>query len=266
MFGISLKKSQGVQERIVDRKPIYVAGYPRSGTTWLTRLLGDALDCPTGGSMPSEDGREPATEGRDRPGPFVVRKGHFVLTDRGRSFVPAPHRMNPAHRMGERVVLVVRDPRDVIVSGAFYFKNGRQGLEAQAWNVIRGEGSMRSIGPIAAYMKSWLECPMPFETVRYECLLEDPERALLELDLPYPSTDRLRAAVERQSFAVKRSWILENGHLLPLGKTHNLHHLRKGIAGDWRNYFDRGLLALAGKHLTELLIDLGYEQRGDWWI
>lgn len=77
------------------KKVIFVAGYPKSGNTWLTRLLGDALDCPTGGSMPQQDAVEIACEGNDRPGHYVIRKGHFVLLndDGPGQIVPRPHRL-----------------------------------------------------------------------------------------------------------------------------------------------------------------------------
>ena len=66
----------------MNRKiPIYVIGYPKSGTTWLTRMLGDLFECPTGASIAAADDSEIATEGADRVSDYVVRKGHFVFTE-----------------------------------------------------------------------------------------------------------------------------------------------------------------------------------------
>jgi hypothetical protein len=67
----------------MQKKVIYVCGHPKSGNTWLTRLLGSVLNSPTGGCMPSQDGKEIATEGQDRTGNYFIRKGHFTFTDEG---------------------------------------------------------------------------------------------------------------------------------------------------------------------------------------
>lgn len=42
------------------------------------------------------------------------------------------------------------------------------------------------------------------------------------------------------------------------------HHYRKGISGDWRNYFEPEHIAFFKAHYNELLLKLGYEQDPDW--
>ena len=99
------------------RTPIHVVGYPKSGTTWLTRLIGDALDSPTGSGYALHD-REPATEGWDRPGPYLVLKSHHSGYD-------LPDHLRPAS--GDRpapVIYLVRDIRDVVVSAFFQYHRG----------------------------------------------------------------------------------------------------------------------------------------------
>lgn len=246
------------------KRPFYVAGYPKSGTTWLTRLLGDALGCPTGASLPRDDAEEPAAEGKERPGPFVVRKGHFLLTDReGGPFVPSAHRMTWRNWNGEPIVFIVRDPRDVAVSLLFYRRRGllKDVVEDMAGGAFRLE-------PWQDYAASWLDAPLPRALVRYEDLLADGEgeitRVLIELGVKVPA-GRLARAVERQSFAARKAWIREHGDRLPRGRAWNLRFMRRGVAGDWRNHFTGELAREAERHFGPVMRRLGYTEDADWW-
>jgi lipopolysaccharide transport system ATP-binding protein len=42
------------------------------------------------------------------------------------------------------------------------------------------------------------------------------------------------------------------------------HHYRKGVAGDWRNYFTSRVTAEFKARYGDLLIRLGYESSLDW--
>jgi len=120
----------------MQKKVIYVCGHPKSGNTWLTRLLGSVLNSPTGGCMPSQDGKEIATEGQDRTGDYFIRKGHFTFTDEGDCLVPSPHKMNLKYLTNEKIVFIVRDPRDICVSGAYHWNTSPEDFLGR---MIRGK-------------------------------------------------------------------------------------------------------------------------------
>lgn len=91
-----------------NREELHVIGYPKSGTTWVTRLLGDALNSPTG-SGTGNHRSELAAEGADRPGPCFVLKSHFSKADK------------PDHiTSNTKIVYVWRDYRDVLISSFFH--------------------------------------------------------------------------------------------------------------------------------------------------
>ncbi len=248
---------------------IYVAGYPKSGTTWITRLLGDVLRCKTGGSLPAEDKKEIAAEVYGEDSHIMIRKGHFVLMDTVASLpVIKPHRLQwkGLHEPSHKVVLVVRDPRDIAVSGAHHWKVS---VDSFLQDMIKGTNGMRTMGPWFVFMREWLAKYKEFDAVivRYEDMLQgaDSLEKLLN-DLRFIVNNQMIAeAYERQSFQNRVIDIIQNGHNYNLGRAFNLRFMRKGVAGDWRNHFTRTAAFDAEVNFGELLSYFKYESNSLWW-
>lgn len=249
---------------------IYVSGYPKSGTTWITRLLGDALWCPTGGSLIAEDNKEIAAEGWDRSSNTVIRKGHFSLLDTA-SMQPVyrAHKLHWKALQSEehRVVFVVRDPRDIAVSGAHHWNIP---LKSCIQNMVFGTNGFRSMGPWAEYINGWMEKLNKFDGVlcHYEDMLNGHTklRGLLDKLGLQVEPQHLKEAYERQSFKNRVADIVErNGKGYNLGKEFNLRFMRKGIAGDWKNHFTRQEAFETEAYFGELLRYFGYESTPLWW-
>lgn len=249
---------------------VYVAGYPKSGTTWITRLLGDALNCKTGGSKPSEDRLEIASNTElNRHWDIIIRKGHFVLTD-DPSFTPVarPHQMSWRGLKSDehKVVFIVRDPRDIAVSGSYHWKVS---VSDFVHDMVTGCNGVRSIGPWSCYVNAWLERYEKFGAilVRYEDMLEGPEVLTHLLQNLGFSRDRAEVveAYERQRFENRVKDIQENGNSYARGKAFNLRFMRKGIAGDWRNHFTREEAFETEAHFGDLLRHFNYESNPHWW-
>ena len=248
---------------------VYVAGYPKSGTTWITRLFGDALNCRTGGSISKEDQNEIATEGLDRSWDLTIRKGHFILSDE-----TAAEPVTKAHTIkwkalrpeDHRVVFVVRDPRDIAVSAAYHWNIP---VDSSLQNMAIGTNNFRFCGSWKSYVNEWLTRldRLPAVIVRYEDMLISPGEFLQMLSKMGFVFDQTRAvaAYRRQSFANRLVDVKKNGHEYPRGKDFNLKFMRKGIAGDWRNHFNRTMAFDAETHFSELLQTLGYESSSTWW-
>ena len=217
---------------------IFLCGYPKSGTTWTTRLFADVLNCPCGGSVPSEDKKELASEGFDRPAPFIVRKGHYRLSQESK-----PHRISEHEITNEVMIHIVRDPRDVCVSGAYYWKCS----VAEFLNRMI-KGSIARCGPWNEFVNEWMNTKkLPVWTITYEQLLENPSRALKvsldNLELSYDH-DRIKGAIEGQSF----------------DKHKNESRLfRHGVKGDWKSHFDDAMNARIRKAFGETMRKMGYE-------
>lgn len=93
-------------------KNVVVVGYPKSENTWITRLTTELLNCPVTGFWQEAQHQEIACEGQDRPSPIQCFKAHHTL-DELKLDVTARE---------NKVIYVVRDPRDVAVSEAHFFK------------------------------------------------------------------------------------------------------------------------------------------------
>lgn len=235
---------------------VIVVGYPKSGNTWLSRLLGDVLDSPVEGWR----GVKPlAVEGGKRRGGYVVRQLHAAVSlaecdgvlGNGWLF-----HVRCWDRGKVKVVHIVRDPRDVAVSCMYYWdmadvSTAIRAMGERIWPLARG--------PWQAMVGDWLKVEDAI-LVRYERLHEDTvgevDRVLAELGL---ESSRVVAAVKRQSFDEKRARIERDGDDRPYGKTIQLKNLRRGMPGDWRNHFTVEDSMLAERYFGTVARALGYE-------
>lgn len=243
-----------------DRQTIYVAAYPKSGSTWLTRLLGDVLNSPTGGCMLEQDNKEVATEGQDRPGNYIVRKGHFVLIDDYiGQVVPSPHRLAWKQLTNEKIVFLVRDPRDICVSGAWHW---RCSVEVFMNRMIVGD--VARCGRWDEYCKDWSEFNIvldngfkSYRIIKYEDLLVDAVSSIQGLIFSFGigvSLYDIEFSVENQSFSNRKSQIGNNPQEL------RRNNMRKGIAGDWKNHFTPQMNDRMWSEFGWMMEKLGYEK------
>jgi lipopolysaccharide transport system ATP-binding protein len=170
-----------------------------------------------------------------------------------------------------RRFVVIRDLRDTLVSGYFSLKLSHANFEVDDVTSFRGrlqtlgfeQGLMQTLEewlPVNAQIQqSWLDAGEPL--IRYEDLLDRDhqilERTLLEeceLDVP---RGRLRRAIENQSFER-----LSGGR--ERGQEDTGSHYRKGVAGDWRNYFTEPVKDAFKERWGELLVATGYERDLSW--
>jgi len=254
-----------------NRQQLLIAGYPRSGNSWTARLLGSILNAPVTGAYATSL----AQEGLDRDGPYVVRQLHIKpsYNTSATTVLESERLFSIPLWKTERIIHVVRDPRDVCVSVHFNWK--RDNLTETINAVALGQHPLVGLGSWPNHEQQWLDVEDKFPpqlftnytTVFYENLLENPYdtlcKALEDLDLPI-SRSLIRAAIEEQSFAHKKAQIARDGDSRPYGKAVQLTHMRKGIAGDWRNYLTPSQRQLAHDHFQPWLELYGYERNSRW--
>ena len=178
-----------------------------------------------------------------------------------------------------RGFFVMRDPRDVVVSSYFYarhssqvaanhergvtdpFVAARADLETQG----EGEGLRYMVDRLEEWgafdvQRSWAREARRADSeeiriLRYEDLARD-ERSflrhmldMLEIDLPSEEFEELYRRTCYRKKAEGRVPGIERIEA----------HFRKGVAGDWHNYFDRELDAHFRRRTGDLVEELGYE-------
>ena len=169
-----------------------------------------------------------------------------------------------------RRFVVIRDLRDALVSGYFSVKISHPQFQSEPVQRLRRTLQTLDLEAGLIHMtQTWLKTNAQIQeswlgaadVVRYEDLLERDapilETVLLEKCELGIRRRRLRRAIKRARF-----------ERVSGGRTRGQEdvnaHQRKGIAGDWRNYFTPAVKEAFKERAGPILIAAGYERDGDW--
>ncbi len=207
-----------------------VSGYPKSGNTWVARMLSDAIRCKMIGYLSDVDERVPhetSLETDELLDDVVVVKSHHtvsLLTLGG---------VNP-----NDIVFVVRDPRDISVSGSgFLFASDNVPSEKRIDQMI--DLMVETQKPKVRWQDlCWREfvqgaIDKDVLMVRYEDLLQDTAGSLRRIltRLGYArSDDQIEHVVRLHSFDASRVRAQASG------RDDVLRYLRQGQSGVFQTY------------------------------
>lgn len=250
------------------QKVLFVAGLPKSGTTWVEKMLASfpgfhellipevaAHEMATGGSHDFELPEDFFSRFRDM---LVLTKMHVH---------GSRHNARVLREAGVRYVVLYRDLRDVAVSNFFYVRNTPWHPEHPHYRgrTVR-EGLVtfaeRTLPAYVDWVRSWHtnRDPERSEVLRYEDLLADDLACLRRMaalfQLP-ADDDQLREIARRNSFKAM------SGGRDP-GQESDASFQRKGQAGDWQNHFTPEITSVYKDVLGDFLIEFGYERSPDW--
>jgi hypothetical protein len=234
-------------------KILFVVGIPKSGTTWLEKMLSSypgysellipeaSLASPHQWNMPDDT----FTRMRNM---LVLSKMHLAGT---------PHNAKLLSNSDIPYAILYRDLRDVCISNYYYVRltpwhYQYQDLINKSLSDYIDDWIADSLPGFCAWVDSWAEVRDPARSimVRYEDILSDPHATLRRILETYelPATDeRIDDMVERNRFDR-----LSGGR--SAGQEKNNSFFRKGKAGDWKN------------HLTDQQKQAFKEIGGDWLI
>jgi hypothetical protein len=251
----------------IHNKSILLVEYPKSGGTWLGQLLSNYLN------IPFPRNRFP-----------ILRQSLFHS-----------HYL-PVYRIprNKKIIYLVRDGRDVIVSLYFHqllwneknrlspkdviyhrskvpfndFENVKQNMYSFIKYTFEQNPSRFQhytyMGNWYDYNKAWLEEMKTNENiylVKYEDLLENPFKTL---SLMFETMFNEQKVDELHLRHIINKFSFENQSKRKKGEENINSFLRKGIKGDWKNYFGGKEKDLYKKHTKDLLVELNYEKDNNW--
>ncbi len=233
---------------------ILVSEFPKSGGTWLASMLSSYFDIP----FPRNE--SPKLE-------RCLFLGHFMY-----------------HKNFGKIIGLVRDGRDVVISFYFHtlFSNDanpnfmvdkvRQKLRFNDYENV-SENLPSFIEYLASdfsrgFMRfSWADSVKSFKNnksvqiIQYENLLTDPNQELKKAIAFLTSSNtfeenKLERVIDEYSF--------QNQTKRKPGTGDKNQFIRKGISGDWKNYFNKDSAEIFDKYWGQELIDMGYEEDRNW--
>lgn len=243
---------------VADTPAVYHITHWKAGSQWVRGMLADLFP------------------ERVRVPPPETSMGVFPeAIEAGRIYSPlyiARHNFegSPAACVPHRKFVVIRDLRDVLVSWYFSlrYSHGRNEAVERHRSVLEGlpreEGLLyllehRDFGPLVAIPQTWVDAGADVLVIRYEALIAETlahMRRILEHCGLEASDGTLERTVRRWSFQARtgRAPGQEDPH----------SHYRKGIAGDWQNYFTPRLRESFKARYGAVLERLGYARAADW--
>ena len=202
-----------ILRRIIGKHTaLVVMSFPKSGRTWHRVMLGHYLSRVTG--------QEPGSELDLRSLRKKAGLGRIYYTHNGAGFSGSVHYSDssvasPAEWAGKPVLLIVRDPRDVLVSAYHHARYRSRIYDGDIASFIRSPTT--GLDMILAALNRWHVCSHladKFTVVSYEEMHRQPEEVLIKtlscLGLN-SEIDHVRAAVEFASFHRMKDY--EKGNL-----------------------------------------------------
>ena len=235
---------------------VFVVGYPRSGTTWVCQLVADYLQLPFSRFSLLPVGCPAVVHGHER-----VRKNYpkcvYVMRDGRDALVSQYFHLAQAIPDGDNPRLTTRQRRTF--PGLTNKANVHDNITAFVERLMtRPESARANWGK---HVQSYYDSENPnVVLLRYEELLADGERALgramTQLTGEEANPKHVRESVNRFSFerqADRRPGVGQRSGFL-----------RKGLVGDWANYFTAATAEVFNRECGDMLVRAGYEDDRSW--
>jgi hypothetical protein len=247
----------------------------RTASQWLRAIFADKRIYEGSGFLPfAYEGTLP---GGVDPRPFPQKHirsrfpSHTIATPLYVAYEPYREMPKPAQ---SSALFVLRDPRDLVVSEYFStrYSHALMGdvpkLRAELQALSERDGMLRMLryleemGVFAA-QRSWIDGAAGDATVlvvRYEDLTAADNHAVWTSVLGH--FDIQMSAPALAELLREHSFEVQTGR--KRGTADINAHLRKGIHGDWKNYFDAELINQFKSVTGDLILRLGYETEAAW--
>jgi len=233
---------------------VFLVSYPRSGNTWVRFLLANLIAYDKNGPV------DFYSVHRYIPDMQIQSHLSFLKKLDSPRVIKSHTEWDPGFR---RVIYLLRDGRDVMVSYYHYLRN-KGSFTGSLLDFMREDDAFPS--QWTRHVSSWLD---NFEgdllLVRYEDLLANPEGELRRMadfiGLPCDK-ERIAFAMKYSSFKSMKRIEQEKGR--PYNNAPGMDFVRKGQSGDWINYFDDKCKIIMKKYANDILYKYGYVKDDRW--
>jgi hypothetical protein len=242
----------------------FIIGFPKSGNTWLVRMIARALNIHAEAFPTPDRTRDPAADVNveiDTNDDDRVVKLHYTPKD----FTDVYGSPDEG-----RFIYLKRNPLDVMVSGFFYFcyrgeerfalanpevrflmnpryllKHLHARRKFNDWVKVFCKQGISVYGTWPAHVRRWEEFfdSHPNLCVAYTTYEDLRENTVGELDRILTSitgvkstAERIKAAVSAEEFLKRKKCIEESAGEITYGKEYNLKFLRSGMVGDYARF------------------------------
>ncbi len=247
----------------LQRADVCVLSFPKSGRSWLRFLIGHPLAQLSGVDVTAI----PKTDDLYRLDPRIprIRVTHDDFPHRA---TPAEVQTDKRHYAGKRVVLLVRDPRDVMVSWYHHLRFRRreaERFEGELGDLLRAERG--GLASLIAYYNAWAatrDVPAGYLLMANEDLRADTagqlERLFGFMGLGWVSREAIEASVEFCSFENMKRMEAEQGKQFRFGSwgkrdvtNPDSFKVRRGKVGGYRDSLSAADAAWADALIAERL-------------
>jgi len=248
---------------------VFLASYPRSGSTWLRFILFEILTGKDAGFQGLEKWLPEVSAHRGVP-PILPGGGRLIKTH------------EKYRKDYGRAVFLVRDVRDVLLYiyvgsvqlGTTSLVSGGDDLDSFLLSFLQGKALQ--VGSWQEHTRSWLESPLAnngnLMVVRYEDLRQNPEQIvgqMLQFIGITPDVRMIRKAIENNTLQQMRA---KEDHARRTGEHSDLlfsrksasedgRFIRQGTIGGWRSKLTDAQLKIIWEYAGGPLAAAGYEPR-----
>ncbi len=251
-----------------DYHIIFIAGLPKSGTTWLRNML---ARIPGYNVRPFHDPKGVTLDHDVCDSVFLsLPKNRYTVLKLHTKYSEENFKVIKKHV--PKFIVTYRDLRDMCISRYFHIKADPKHRHHEFYNKASLEdGIMHCIRIIedeyVSWVKDWIDISHKYKdmilTIKYEDLNRDPFHTLKKIMEFYnfDFNDDFVSSLASSKLKKEKNLAVElkKGFLGRLGST-----ARKGIIGDWKNYFNDNHKKKFKEIAGDLLIELGYEKDYNW--
>jgi hypothetical protein len=246
----------------------YVGTHHKAGTTWMRQLhgsIGRQLGLPVTRLTRTTDLEDPA---KFNSTVRSIRARSGIVLDEHSCFSEVPK------QIGMRGVHIIRDPRDVLISSAFYHLTAPEGWlhrPLPQYDDMTYQEKLRSLGTIR---KALL---LELKSLQMRIILDEMQAFPKLATVPTTTYESLMAGDVLAAFEAMFSSLGFSGHAKQVAlecarqesivlnpRRRRSHHVRSGEPQQWRQQFDQELgeqfVAVSGDDL----VALGYEPDHSW--